>query len=1022
MPPKEPELDIEAALANLPSDAFSSDYDFEDEPAETIQTPNTVTRPPTLGARQVAASSGSFRQTTLFGSTSFDSQSAPSQATENRRYRIDLPPEAPTHHALNTEALKTWVFPTNLGTLRDYQYSIVKNGLFNNTLVALPTGLGKTFIAATVMLNFYRWTKDAQVIFMAPTKPLVAQQVDACFNICGIPRSVTTMLTGEISPPLRAEEWASKRVFFTTPQTVENDLKRGVADPKRIVLLVVDEAHRATGNYSYVKVIEFLRRFNKSYRILALTATPGSSVEAVQEVIDGLEISKVEIRTENSIDIKPYTHDRQIEKIVLEPSDELKEVLSLLCKTLQPIVDKLAGQASSAGYFNRDPASITAYGMVQSQQKWLQSPAGRSANQAVKGMVRALFTFLAGFGHSIKLLTFHGLGIFFQNMKDYRAEGEAKRSKIGKYQKLVLESPHFKKMMDKLQLWTSKEDFIGHPKVSYLCDTVLNHFLDAGEGMSSSQAKKTGTRIIVFCEYRNSAEEIVRVLNKHKPMIRASVFVGQAAAKHSEGMNQKTQIETIEKFKDGTFNVIVATSIGEEGLDIGQVDLIVCYDNSSSPIRMLQRMGRTGRKRAGKVVLLLMKGKEEESFAKANDNYEKMQKMISDGKRFTFRHDLSRRIVPREVVPVVDKRIVEIPIENTQTKDLPEPRRRPKGKPKNPPKKFHMPDNVETGFQSLSSLWGGRSKGQPGTATPVPKNPELAPDQLVVRPPLDVVYLTESEEAILNEEYLTILGEEEESIDKPDLTKQPLSQRSLRPIHSLKHGVASKRLVKMLRSMNSITSNTLTNWDHLHKTAPAFVPATPVDDSQSGGAEGSETDDADLQTAQMSRIQRTAADSATDEEELDRFKIPQSKRRTTASTNARSRPTKRRSKQHQRGTSISLSSSDDQVHTEDEEEQYDSDLADFIVSDTEPTPSTRPLGSQKRQYMDLPSGEATPSKRFFEPTQFTETQETEGDDEMPDMGSLLSKGRNAVKGSSRAGRKKRKVVIEDSEDDEEDRL
>lgn len=558
------DFDIDAAVKNLP-DNFSSDSEYGSAPA----LPRAVVPPSTQ----------SFRQTTLFGTVSSGEAPPASQVRSSRQFRADLPPEAPTHHALNREELKTWVYPMNIGSARDYQFSIVKNGLFNNTLVALPTGLGKTFIAATVMLNFYRWTKDAQIVFMAPTKPLVAQQVDACFNICGIPRSVTTMLTGEISPALRSEEWATKRVFFLTPQTFDNDLRTGIADPKKIVLLVVDEAHRATGNYSYVKVVEFIRRFNKSFRILALTATPGSSVEAVQDVIDGLEISQVEIRSEKSFDIVPYIHARETEQIILEPDDKLTTIQNLISKTLQPVVNQLAGHVAGNAYFNRDPLSITSFGMLQSQAAWMSSGAGRSASYPVMNMVRALFSLLAGFGHSIKLLNIHGMGPFHQAMETYSAEGEARKSKCGKYQKQILDSPHFKEMMDKLKQWMSHDNFISHPKITCLCDTILNHFMDHADGTEGQDRSKT--RIIVFCEYRVSAEDIAKTLNKHKPMIRASVFVGQAASKHSEGMKQRDQIETIEKFKDGTFNVIVATSIGEEGLDIGQVDLIVCYDGTS---------------------------------------------------------------------------------------------------------------------------------------------------------------------------------------------------------------------------------------------------------------------------------------------------------------------------------------------------------------------------------------------------------------------------------------------------------
>ena len=105
----------------------------------------------------------------------------------------------------------------------------------------LPTGLGKTFIAATIMLNWFRWTTESHIVFVAPTKPLVSQQVKACFDIAGIPRSATTMLTGRISPGLRAEEWQSKKVFFMTPQTIINDLKTGICDPKRAVVRGMDE-------------------------------------------------------------------------------------------------------------------------------------------------------------------------------------------------------------------------------------------------------------------------------------------------------------------------------------------------------------------------------------------------------------------------------------------------------------------------------------------------------------------------------------------------------------------------------------------------------------------------------------------------------------------------------------------------------------------------------------------------------------------------------------------------------------
>ncbi|KAN0122580.1 P-loop containing nucleoside triphosphate hydrolase protein [Hyaloscypha variabilis] len=789
--------DFAHELEDLPSDAFSSP-EYGSRPRELIEigsSPPRVTQENSRARQRLAAPQQGLTQTTLFGDRVQEEVSA-SQPKKVHNFIVDLPPEVPTHHALNQEALKTWVYPTNLGTIRDYQYSIVKHGLFNNLLVALPTGLGKTFIAATIMFNFFRWTKDAKIVFVAPTKPLVAQQVDACFNIVGIPKSQTTMLTGEQVPALRAEEWLSKRVFFMTPQTLDNDLASGIADPKSIVLLVVDEAHRATGNYSYIKVVNFMRRFNKSFRILALTATPGASVEAVQEVIDGLEISKVEIRTEESIDIQQYVHRRNIEQILLDPSDEMIMVKELLAKALQPTVNQLCGQSA---YYNRDPMALTPFAMMQARKKWFSSEPARRASQGLKGMMHGLFSVLASVAHSIKLLNFHGIGPFYSSIKDFKEGADDNNKKPSKYKSQIVDSPDFKKMMDRIRLWVSKDDFVGHPKLTYLCTTTLNHFLDAGEGRLGADAPPSATRVIVFAEFRDSAEEIARVLNRHGPMIRASVFVGQADSKRSEGMNQQKQQETIKKFKNGVFNVIVATSIGEEGLDIGQVDLIVCYDASASPIRMLQRMGRTGRKRAGNIVLLLMKGKEEESFAKAKDNYEQMQKMISSGARFNFRHDLSVRIIPRDIVPIVEKRMIEIPIENTQDPSLPEPKRRPTKGLKKPPKKFHMPDGVQTGFQKASRL---SADGTALTDLEVTvKRSELDKEQLVSIPELESVLLGPEEEEELQQKYQSIPGSNFLEVEMPDMTVQPLAQRSLGPVSQVAHGKYTRRCVKLFKTL-----------------------------------------------------------------------------------------------------------------------------------------------------------------------------------------------------------------------------
>ncbi|CAM1506897.1 Fc.00g065380.m01.CDS01 [Cosmosporella sp. VM-42] len=1038
-------------LEDLPSDAFSSP---EPPSPRAVATNRTATNGPAPRSGFTRTMSGNYRQTTLLGGAILPDTPRPSQPPTNRAFRADLPREEPSHHKLDWEAMETWVYPTNLGATRDYQFSIVKNSLFNNTLVALPTGLGKTFIAATVMLNFHRWTKDAKLVFVAPTKPLVAQQIDACYNIAGIPRSETTLLTGDIPPVLRVDEWQTKRVFFMTPQTLMNDLSHGYADPKSIALLVIDEAHRAVGEYAYAKVTKLIRRFSNSIRVLALTATPGSKVETVQEVIDNLGISHCEIRTEESLDIRQYVHQRNIEQVVLDPSDEMNLISELFTKALKPLTDKLSSQNI---WYGRSPMAITAYGLMQSQKEWFATR-GRHTNPGLQGMMRAIFSVLTSIAHSIKLLNFHGIKPFYDNLVDLRSEQEGKGEKGSKYKRQLIEDPNFQEMMDRISKWFRTDGFVGHPKLTALADCVLNHFMDKGEA--------SATRVIVFSEYRDSAEDIVRMLNKHRPLIKATIFVGQADGKRGEGMKQAQQIQTIEKFRQGHFNVLVATSIGEEGLDIGQVDLIVCYDSSASPIRMLQRMGRTGRKRAGNIVLLLMRGKEEEQFAKSKDNYEKMQKLICEGSRFNFRFDLSTRIVPRDIRPEVDKRDVDIPIENTQDTSLPEPKKRrvPPGK-KKPPKKFHMPDGVETGFQSVSSMLNPKTKPR---QTKPRRNPEL--DDVVPVPDMRNVVLGENERKELNRAYrdLPFNHSVVEETDMPSMTSYPELQRRLRPVVRLKHGTRTKGFVKMWYQMGTKPESLVRpcrstdTSGYLEIPVPAFVDSDGEVEEEGCPKEA---------VAGKPKPRKKPAARAIDVEEEPRSKrrrlSPKTKTTTTSKPKSKSKAYglssmvddgildqleegegededeeekeaveeqeefglprrirqkkgsiakgKSKRKPQKRGDGMNSDEVGDDCERDSDLMESDGsddgeDLLDFIVSDNRPV-SSLPISSMQEPRSTSPttmSPASTPRARtekpFFVPTQFPGTQDSEG---IPDLDTLVG-----TKTRSRL-----RSVEEDSEED-----
>lgn len=382
------------------------------------------------------------------------------------------------------------------------------------------------------MLNWYRWAPDSQIVFMAPTKPLVTQQISACRNIAGIPDNMSATMTGHNKRTQRAEMWEDKRVFYVTPQTMENDLKQGICDPKRIVLLVVDEAHRATGAYAYVNVINFIRRFNQSFRVLALTATPGSKIEAIQSIIDSLGIAKCEIRSEESIDIQQYINKKSIEAIALEPSPEIKEVSELFVKCIQPTLSDL--NQMKACYIT-NAANITTFGLLNAQKDWTSTPAARNMNWGLKGSIMAKFTLLQKLAHPFALLKDHGIRVFYKALTAVRDEASQKNS--SKIRDKIFKNDNFRELIRVASDFSSDDKIQSHPKVEYLCDCLLRHLMNA-------QDKKEETRVMIFTSFRDSAEDLVKTLKKHEPLVKPHMFVGQADSKGGErGMNQQSQIQ-----------------------------------------------------------------------------------------------------------------------------------------------------------------------------------------------------------------------------------------------------------------------------------------------------------------------------------------------------------------------------------------------------------------------------------------------------------------------------------------------
>ncbi|NXN25240.1 FANCM protein, partial [Nycticryphes semicollaris] len=553
-----------------------------------------------------------------------------------------------------------WIYPTNY-PVRGYQVRMAHAALLANTLVCLPTGLGKTFVAAVVMYNFYRWFPSGKVLFLAPTKPLVAQQMEAWG-------------TQALS---RRELWATKRVFFLTPQIMVNDLSRGTCPAVEIKCLVIDEAHKALGNHAYCQVV--VRELSKStdqFRILALSATPGSDTKAVQQVISNLLIAQIELCAEDSPEIQPYSHERQVEKIVVPLGEELVETQNAYIQVLETFAGRLIKIGVLA---KRDIPSLTKYQVILARDQYRKNPSPQSV-AIHQGIIEGDFALCISLYHGYELLLQMGLRslfIYLFGIMDGPKGLTRTKNELGRnedfmklYQQLrdmfadtSLPSANGSGIKSKTVLENKKEFIYSHPKLRKLEEIVIGHFKSWKKGPSGEVTAEgpcedaEGTRVMIFSSFRDSVQEIADMLSRLGPAVRVMTFVGHSTGKSTKGFTQKEQLEVVRRFREGGYNTLVSTCVGEEGLDIGEVDLIICFDAQKSPVRLVQRMGRTGRRRRGRIVVILAEGREERTYNQSQSNKRSIHKAISGNKTLHF-YQCSPRMIPEGVNPKLHKMFI----------------------------------------------------------------------------------------------------------------------------------------------------------------------------------------------------------------------------------------------------------------------------------------------------------------------------------------------------------------------------
>ncbi|XP_018404700.1 PREDICTED: Fanconi anemia group M protein [Cyphomyrmex costatus] len=550
--------------------------------------------------------------------------------------------EHPETKGFDLSAGNTWIYPENY-PIRQYQYNIVKSALYRNTMVCLPTGLGKTFIAAVVMYNFWRWYPSGKIVFLAPTKPLVAQQIKACYEVMGIPSIDMMELTGAVIQKNREIAWLKKRIIFATPQVFHNDLERSIIPSHLIKCVIVDEAHKALGKHSYCECIRILSTQNQHFRILALSATPGNKIDNVHEVIQNLNISHLELRDENSIDIIPYINKRKVDIILVPLSNEL----AAFKERYITIMDRHVKFLMQSNVLRGHTANISK-GRIFYLLREFKTKTNKSGNYA---QIMKTLNILLTMYHAYDLMIRHGLRAFYKfyevhSDKFWMHNEDHLRNLLHDIETYLGPFPELYPNGDISEISTTI--VFGHNKFYKLKELLEHHF----------NGDRKDTRAIVFVEYRDIVNEVYILLLQLKPIIRPQMFVGQASQK------QKQQIKALEDFRSNRVNVLISTSIGEEGLDVGEVDLIICFDVSQhSPIRLVQRMGRTGRKRDGHIIVLVTNGKEHENLKSTLSRRDSLNnKILHTSNIFSSLYNNNPRMIPNQFTPECHKmHIIALP-------------------------------------------------------------------------------------------------------------------------------------------------------------------------------------------------------------------------------------------------------------------------------------------------------------------------------------------------------------------------
>ncbi|WP_137291201.1 DEAD/DEAH box helicase [Natronorubrum halophilum] len=468
---------------------------------------------------------------------------------------------------------------------RLYQLKLAGTAANHHTLVCLPTGLGKTTVSLLVTARRLDEV-GGKSLMLAPTKPLVQQHADFYREALQIPDEEIVVFTGDVSPDDRAEMWEEATVVMATPQVIENDLVGSRISLSDVTHITFDECHRATGDYAYNYIAERYHPDADQPLVTGMSASPGGDEEAILEVCENLGLQEVEVMTEEDADVSEFTHDTDVEWKRIDLPEEVLEIRDTLNEVVKDRLEKLKEMGVA-----RSTQPDQSQKDLNRMRAELQQLINNDQSEGFKGMsIHAEVMKLRQAVTLVETQSVEAVRRYFD-----RQRNQARSSGASKASQRMVSDPRVREAMRKSESFDEL-----HPK--YRKTRML---------LAETLGLEGGERVIIFTESRDTAEALTEFLSES---FDAKRFVGQGDREGSDGMTQTQQQAVLDEFRAGEFEVLVSTSVAEEGLDVPEVDLVLFYEPVPTAIRSIQRKGRTGRQSEGRVVVLMAEDTRDEAY------------------------------------------------------------------------------------------------------------------------------------------------------------------------------------------------------------------------------------------------------------------------------------------------------------------------------------------------------------------------------------------------------------------------